>query len=146
MPPGEPTEKYNLEMFEVWKHDATIKPVTCTAPDCEAVGLPDPTAPGYPQISCHSCAHRFCAQCLVPWHKDLTCTEHAAKHFNETISEPEKETLKLMQTKDGKRCPNCYFVIEKDGGCDSMFCISCQKYFNWATAGKKPFAIPQKYH
>jgi hypothetical protein len=42
----------------------------------------------------------------------------------------------LMQTKDGKRCPNCFLVIEKDGGCNSMFCTGCQKYFNWATAGK----------
>jgi hypothetical protein len=52
------------------------------------------------------------------------------------MTDMEKETLELMQTKDGKRCPNCYLVIEKDGGCDSMFCTGCHKYFNWATAGK----------
>jgi hypothetical protein len=136
MPNGEPLEKYNIEMFEVWKHDATDKLVTCSAPGCNAIGLSDPTAPGYPQISCHSCGYRSCARCLVPWHKDLTCSEHAAKHVDEKMSDPEKDTLKLMQTKNGKRCPNCYLVIEKDGGCDSMHCVGCHKYFNWATAGK----------
>lgn len=136
LPAGAPLEKYNMEMMEVWKHDSEIKPVTCIAPDCNAVGLPDPDAPGYPQVSCHSCALRYCVRCLVPWHTDVTCSEHGAKLVEELMTDVEKETLKLMQTKDGKRCPNCYLVIEKDGGCDSMFCSGCQKYFNWATAGK----------
>jgi hypothetical protein len=136
MPAGEPIEKYNLEMFEVWKRDTADKLVTCPAPGCNAIGLPDPTAPGYPQISCHSCGHRSCAQCLTAWHKDLTCSEQAAKNVDQKMSDPEKDTLKLMQTKNGKRCPNCYLVIEKDGGCDSMYCVGCHKYFNWATAGK----------
>jgi hypothetical protein len=134
--PGEALEKYNIEMFEVWKRDAPIKPVTCMSPSCNAMGLPDPAAIGYPQIACNSCAFRSCAVCLVPWHNDVTCAEHAAKQVNEKMSDPEKDTLKLMQTKDGKRCPNCYLVIEKDGGCDSMYCLGCKKYFNWATAGK----------
>jgi hypothetical protein len=122
-------------MLEVWKTDALVKPVTCA---CGAVGLPDTATPGYPQVECNSCAVRFCAQCLIPWHKDLTCAEHASKHVDEQMSDPEKDTLVLMQGKDGKRCPNCFLVIEKDGGCDSMFCIGCHKYFNWATAGKLP--------
>ncbi|KAH7407035.1 hypothetical protein DE146DRAFT_676302 [Phaeosphaeria sp. MPI-PUGE-AT-0046c] len=139
MPAGETLEKYNMEMFEVWRQDSTIKPMTCIAPDCEAVGLPDPSAPGYPQTSCNTCGYRSCSLCKVSWHKDLTCAEHAAKHVDEKMTDPEKDTLKLMQKKDGKRCPNCQLVIEKDGGCDSMFCIGCQKYFNWATAAS---AVP----
>jgi hypothetical protein len=134
--PAEALEKYNMEMFDVWKHDSLIKPVTCISPGCNAIGLPDPHAPGYPQVACNTCAFRSCAVCSIPWHKDVTCAEHAAKQVDKKLSDPEKETLKLMQTKDGKRCPNCYLVIEKDGGCDSMFCIGCKKYFNWATAGR----------
>lgn len=145
MPAGEALEKYNMEMFEVWRHDSTVKPVKCIAPDCEGVGLPDPTAPGYPQISCNACGHRSCHYCEVPWHQDLTCAEHVAKYVDEKMTDPEKDTLKLMQTKDGKRCPNCQLVIEKDGGCDSMFCIGCQKYFNWATAGR-PTTIMKSVH
>jgi hypothetical protein len=139
--PAEALEKFNMEMFDVWKHDALIKPITCMSPGCGAMGLPDPQAPGYPQIACNTCAFRSCAVCLIPWHKDLTCAEHAAKQVDERMSDPEKDTLKLMQTKDGKRCPNCYLVIEKDGGCDSMFCTGCNKYFNWATAGKSSLLI-----
>ncbi|CAO2652416.1 Nn.00g006990.m01.CDS01 [Neocucurbitaria sp. VM-36] len=139
IPTGEPLEKFNMEMFNVWLEDATPKPMTCLSPTCNAIGVPDMVAPGYPQITCYECSFRSCAQCLVPWHKDVTCAEHAAKHINEQMSDPEKDTLKLMQTKDGKRCPNCYLVIEKDGGCDSMLCLGCHKYFNWSTAAS---AVP----
>jgi hypothetical protein len=137
MPGGAPMEKFNLGMFEVWKQESAPNMVTCISPGCGAVGLPDMSAPGYPQIACGSCAVRFCAECLVPWHIDLTCTERAAQHVDEKMTGSEKETLQLMQAKDAKRCPNCQLVIEKDGGCNSMHCIGCQKYFNWATAGKK---------
>jgi hypothetical protein len=136
LPAGEALEKYNLGMFEVWKQDPANTRITCIAPECAAIALPDETAPGFPQVSCNTCAVRFCARCLVPWHTDVTCTEYKAKHVDEQMTDTEKETLKLMQIKDGKRCPNCFLVIEKDGGCDSMFCVGCHKYFNWATAGK----------
>jgi hypothetical protein len=57
------------------------------------------------------------------------------------MTDAEKETLELMQSKDGKRCPNCQLVIEKDGGCDSMHCSGCKKHFNWSTAAS---AVPGK--
>lgn len=121
LPVGEPLEKYNIEMFNVWKEEATPKLFTCISPNCTAVGLPDVFAPGYPQVTCNECSARTCAQCEVPWHKDLTCAEHAAKHVDAQMTDPEKVTLQFMQTKDGRRCPNCQLVIEKDGGCDSMY-------------------------
>jgi hypothetical protein len=124
MPHGEPLEKFNMEMIEVWKEEADPKPLTCLSPNCTAIGLPDTTAGGYPQVTCNECSFRSCAQCLVPWHKDITCAERTAKQVDEKMSDQEKDTLKLMQSKDAKRCPNCQLVIEKDGGCDSMvsFC------------------------
>lgn len=136
MPRGAPLEAYNIAMLDVWRHDSPIKPLTCLAPNCAAIGLPDFTAPGYPQVACHACAFRSCAQCLVPWHADVTCAERASLHVDAQMTGPERDTLKLVQEQDGKRCPNCQLVIEKDGGCDSMLCLGCQKYFNWATAGK----------
>ncbi|KAF1844182.1 uncharacterized protein K460DRAFT_369051 [Cucurbitaria berberidis CBS 394.84] len=139
LPRGEPLEKFNMEMFNVWLEDVIPKPMTCLSPTCTAVGLPDVMSAGYPEVTCHECLFRSCALCLVPWHKDVTCAELSAKRINEQMSDPEKDTLKLMQTKDGKRCPNCHLVIEKDGGCDSMHCIGCNKYFNWSTAAS---AVP----
>jgi hypothetical protein len=50
------------------------------------------------------------------------------------MTDSEKETLSLMQERDGRRCPNCFLVIEKDGGCNSMYCEGCKKYFDWTTA------------
>ncbi|KAL6705638.1 hypothetical protein ACN47E_006585 [Coniothyrium glycines] len=127
-------EKFNLAMFQVWKQDAVPMLFTCVSPSCGAQGLPDPQAAGYPQVTCTECSHRSCAQCNVQWHPDQTCAEYAARSIDKTLSHPELETLKLMQTKDGRRCPNCALVIEKDGGCDSMLCMACHKYFNWESA------------
>lgn len=139
--PVQSLEKYNMGMLNVWKETAQI--VTCVNDQCGAEGLLDPVVPGYPHISCAACSLRFCAQCKAPWHTGLTCADYGARHINAQMTTPEKETLKLMQEKDGKRCPNCWIVIEKDGGCDSMYCWSCKTYFNWnwaasAVPGSKP--------
>ncbi|KAJ8116126.1 hypothetical protein OPT61_g2365 [Boeremia exigua] len=75
------------------------------------------------------------------------CAEVAAAAVDAKMTDLEKETLQLMQTKDAKRCPNCQLVIEKDGGCLSMFCPGCKTNFNWngavsAVLGtKKPLPI-----
>lgn len=134
LPGGAVLEKYNLAMLHVWKEDSNPKPLTCISPTCTAIGLPDTTSPGYPHVVCHTCQFRQCALCLVPWHTDETCAERAAAHIDAKMTDPEKETLKLMQERDGKRCPNCYLVIEKDGGCSTVFCMGCHTFFNWATA------------
>ncbi|KAL6167856.1 hypothetical protein ACJQWK_07255 [Exserohilum turcicum] len=120
MPPGAPLEKYNVETFQVWKESAEAKLVPCPSPDCNDIGQADNYAPGYPQVACNTCSSRSCAQCLVPWHTDLTCAEYTARHVDEQMSDPEKTTLELMQSRDAKRCPNCHMVIEKDGGCDGV--------------------------
>jgi hypothetical protein len=125
MPAGTPLEKFNLEMLEVWKENVSPKPLTCPSSTCSAIGLPDTTAAGYPQVACNECSFRSCAQCGVAWHKDITCAEYGAKHVDEKMSEAERDTLKFMQGVDGRRCPNCQLVIEKDGGCDSMVSSQC---------------------
>ncbi|KAJ4991841.1 IBR domain-containing protein [Stagonosporopsis vannaccii] len=125
-------EEYNLASFEHWRVDAGL--FTCLAPGCGFVGLLDKQTPGFPQVQCNACAFRACAQCMMPWHKEQTCAEVSAQAVTARMSDPEKETLVLMQARDGKRCPNCQLVIEKDGGCPCMFCPGCQKNFNWDQA------------
>ncbi|KAF1995708.1 hypothetical protein P154DRAFT_526121 [Amniculicola lignicola CBS 123094] len=132
-------DKYNAEMFKVYMQDNTT--FTCVNPTCAVVSLVDHFAAGFPHVSCGHCSTRMCATCNIPFHVGYTCAEYAARHINEAMTNTEKETLELMQTKDGKRCPNCFLVIEKDGGCDSMWCAGCKTYFNWATAAS---AIPGK--
>jgi len=29
-------------------------------------------------------------------------------------------------------CPNCFLIIEKNGGCDHMFCTRCSTSYNWS--------------
>jgi hypothetical protein len=135
--PVDKLEEYNLASFDVWKADAEL--FTCPSPSCTFTGLLEPSAPGYPQVQCPTCAFRSCATCLTPWHADQTCAEVSAAAMHLQMSSAEKKVLTLMQSRDGKRCPNCQLVIEKDGGCPSMFCPGCKKHFNWETAAS---AVP----
>ncbi|KAF2714886.1 hypothetical protein K504DRAFT_457072 [Pleomassaria siparia CBS 279.74] len=144
--PSSALEDYNHGMLPVWKESAHMQ--TCVSPSCEFVGVIDPRTPGFPHVECPACSLRMCAKCDIPWHDATSCEERAAKRLEEEMTTPEKETLKLMETKNAKRCPNCYLVIEKDGGCDSMRCVGCSMYFNWALAasvapGAKPYPMPQ---
>jgi hypothetical protein len=139
--PPDNLEAYNLGMLPVWRE--SVEMFTCVAEACGGIGLLDRSAAGFPHIQCSECSLRQCATCNIPWHSNISCADHAAKHINEQMTTSEKETLKFMQTKDGKRCPNCYIVIEKDGGCDSMYCMGCKTYFNWQLAASAvPGAIP----
>lgn len=132
--PLDKLEAFNLASFEHWCEDTEL--FTCLSSTCSFTGLLDPNAPGYPQVECPllSCRARSCAMCLTPWHTDQTCAEVKSAALTVQMSDPERETLILMQSKDGKRCPNCQIVIEKDGGCSSMHCSGCKTYFNWDTA------------
>lgn len=138
-PKDERFHEYANDMMDAYVHDTPL--ATCTNPGCGACGFVDAKSPGYPQVECMRsvCKTRFCASCNVPWHKGITCIEYAAQNVNAIMSDTEKETLALMQSKDGRRCPNCYLVIEKDGGCNSMLCLACGKFFDWETAAS---AVP----
>lgn len=35
-----------------------------------------------------------------------------------------------------KCCPKCFVPIEKNLGCDHMFCVECKHHFNWSAAPK----------
>ena len=37
---------------------------------------------------------------------------------------------------DSRRCPNCRFIIEKDGGCNHMTCQVCGHEFHWCCGQK----------
>ncbi|KAF2864989.1 hypothetical protein BDV95DRAFT_587976 [Massariosphaeria phaeospora] len=143
--PAEHLERYNHAMLPIFMEESAT--LTCVDAACAAVGLADRSASGFPQVVCHTCSARMCASCNVPWHMGVTCSEFSAARVDKGMTDPEKATLQIMQERDGKRCPNCHMVIEKDGGCDSMYCMGCRTYFNWATAasavlGAKP-AMPQ---
>lgn len=36
-----------------------------------------------------------------------------------------------------RQCPKCGFLIEKNGGCDHMYCVSCQTRYNWSASSNR---------
>lgn len=138
--PANKLEEYNLALFDQWRADAEL--FTCLEPACGFVSVIDRfAASGYPHVECPlpTCKARSCATCRTAWHAGQTCAEVHAAAATAQISEAEKTTLALMQEKDARRCPNCQLVIEKDGGCSSMQCGGCEKFFNWEEAAS---AVP----
>jgi len=68
------------------------------------------------------CGLQYCVECANAWHSGL-CP-------------PPSETLKWL-SKRTKACPNCRTPIEKNDGCDHMYCAppgGCGHHFNWSQA------------
>jgi hypothetical protein len=90
----------------------------CTVPDC----------PGWLSSAwkCGLCENFTCPDCYAIKGKEKNC-EHTCK--------PEDvETVKLLK-ENVKPCPKCGEGVEKNGGCNVMFCTSCHTGFEW-TNGK----------
>ena len=103
------------------------------------------------QIVCNLCQKVFCAKCHVeiypekvehmidyqielipnPLYKNYTKEQKEEKH---ECKQEDLDTVKLT-TEDVKNCPNpeCKQPIQKNGGCDHMWCPICKTMFNWST-------------
>lgn len=42
------------------------------------------------------------------------------------------ELLRKWSIGVARQCPKCDFLIEKNGGCDHMYCVNCQTRYNWS--------------
>ena len=78
------------------------------------------------ESECPKCRRLFHAQCGVPWHAGLDCSEF------QKLSDSEKEKCDLMLFKlakesEWKRCASCKHIIERSSGCSHMICRSV----NW---------------
>ena len=126
-------EAYNEDLFALFWSRAYK--VTCPTEGCGVAAYVDhQRTPGFPHVECHKCETRICALCLVPWHTNLTCQQYRQKNYTEVMESEEMKTLRALAKQGAKRCPRCQMAIEKDGGCDSMYCQHCEKYFDWARA------------
>ena len=83
---------------------------------------------------CKSCGFKSCFNYGIPWHEGYTCDEYDAGHPNAVSLVTSEERVRAV----AKKCPGagCMFYIEKDGGCDSMYCSHCGNAWNW---GKEKF-------
>jgi E3 ubiquitin-protein ligase RNF14 len=100
---------------------------------------------------CPSCNFCFCVFCKKASHGLTPCVnpEEVKKIKKMTLDEREQKFIALRAEKEARRhafmtystirsttrlCPNCKVAIEKNGGCDHMFCSNCQKPFLWSMA------------
>ena len=75
-------------------------------------------------VKCEN-GHKFCFECLRPWHGDDSCEKSL-----------EKEFLNWKKNKNLKRCPKCKIYIEKNEGCNHMTCSNCKFEWCWLYEGK----------
>ena len=69
---------------------------------------------------CESCKSRYCKDCMK-----LIETTH-------TCNKEDLENTKYL-LKNTKPCPRCATRIEKNHGCDDMYCTYCKCGFSWKT-------------
>lgn len=80
------------------------------------------------------CGTMWCFKCQEDAHWPATCEE--AREFRQKnasyarfATRKEKELITSVQV---KRCPSCYYPVEKGLGCNHMTCIFCRKEFCWS--------------
>lgn len=69
---------------------------------------------------CVICKTSFCVDCFEKMENNHKCDTNTLK------------TMKLLN-KNTKPCPKCFVPIQKDGGCDQMYCVYCDVSFYWST-------------
>ncbi|KAI0433213.1 hypothetical protein F5Y09DRAFT_338817 [Xylaria sp. FL1042] len=98
-------------------------------------------------MMCNYCHRSTCLVHRLPWHIGLTCQEFDAKLLQEEPGMIERLRLLDDSLQPGareesasirlmigitKRCPGCGVHIQKNGGCDRMRCVKCDKIFLWS--------------
>ncbi|KAF2103426.1 hypothetical protein NA57DRAFT_26462, partial [Rhizodiscina lignyota] len=93
----------------------------CLNDKCPSGGIADNSRDGYPQVECAECEMRSCANCMVEWHKGMTCQEYQMTTMDE-LPDHEKRALRRLVKVGARRCPRCQMAVEKNGGCPNMYC------------------------
>lgn len=112
-------QKSIVDKIEVYKQKLNIVPKevkqirSCLKSGCTGV---------LDNWKCICCKTTFCVDCLEETNnkKEHKCDPQIL----ETMKEINKNT---------KPCPKCFVPIQKDGGCDQMYCVYCDVSFYWST-------------
>jgi hypothetical protein len=93
-----------------------------------------------PMMICpnEKCKIHFCFNCKVPWHDGLTCDEYIKWKSSQKTQDAEQKFDEWKSVSNVKSCPDCKFVIQKNGGmffyfyrnlpklgCNKMTCTNC---------------------
>ena len=121
---------YSQQLFQQLMAQENV--IWCYDPQCGEGGIIEShngikaTPAGYPNLECASCKKRQCVLCRVEWHKDMTCQQYRENHGEDRDAE-EQQVLRMMVRRGARRCRHCQLAVEKDGGCDYMFCMRSTK-------------------
>ena len=66
----------------------------------------------------------------VKYQQDIMSLINGRRSFLNILSDFRSNALRGFNA-NCKRCPNCYYIIEKDGGCNHMQCRKCSFEFHW---------------
>ena len=90
------------------------------------------------QVQCTFCKNKWCFECQSPSHWPLPCDVAASYKKHSDITGESRNSDAYFTARDLRhlkkvlgRCPHCKVIIEKNGGCSSMFCIQCKQNFTW---------------
>jgi len=85
-----------------------------------------------------ACGSSLCADCKGKGlaHLGLTCDEYkkVRKEVDSGRMDDEFKSLQWMD-KNAEPCPKCNFPINKNGGCNHVWCTKCSHYFCWLCKG-----------
>ena len=92
----------------------------CPEPDCNSYLQEGKN----PYVQCKN-GHKYCYNCLKPWHGKTKCDEELDKEFQ--IWKKDKVV---------KQCPKCKIYTEKNEGCNHMTCAECKYQWCWICEGE----------
>jgi hypothetical protein len=65
-----------------------------------------------------------------------SCIASTPVAHSTNITDEDMAVLKAMAAQDVRRCPNCHYIVIKDGGCPLMMCDQCDHEYSWQEAEK----------
>jgi len=112
------TDISTFEKFTQFALDGVVAKMRPTLPPCPLCGY----------ILQEDCL------CVNPDCRKVQLKARAREEFRRKRLEESERFLKQFILPGVKCCPKCFFEIEKDGGCDHMFCTRCSTHFSWEAA------------
>ncbi|CAA7041657.1 unnamed protein product [Microthlaspi erraticum] len=126
----EDREKYERFFFRSYVEASGKKIKWCPSPGCDYAvdflgSCGSDESENY-DVSC-LCSYDFCWKCGEEAHRPVNC-DTVSKWIFKNKDESENTTWILANTKP---CPNCQRQIEKNQGCNHMYCTICKHRFCW---------------
>lgn len=120
------TDKKLVQKYRNFKQKAEILKCPtkkfCPEPDCQSFIEKKEGEDKYVQCEL---GHKYCYECLKPWHGKSKCEEKLDKDFQV-----------WKKGKVIKQCPRCKLYTEKNEGCNHMTCAECKYMWCWLCLGE----------